>query len=122
MQVLHIGFDFIGEASSLFRNPIEMETRFYGRVASAEIVPPNEPDLDDLHQAYIAMAASGFVTKEQCLLFHDVSHRLLENQGVEAIMLGGTDLALAFDEQSTDFPLVDCAGIHADAIARLAIG
>jgi aspartate racemase len=99
-----------------------METRFYGRIASAEIIPPNEPDLDDVHQAYISMAASGFVTKEQRLIFHAVSHRLLENQGAEAIMLGGTDLALAFDEQSTDFPLVDCAGIHADAIARLAIG
>ena len=99
-----------------------METRFYGRIASAEIIPPNEPDLDDVHQAYISMAASGFVTKEQRLIFHAVSHRLLENQGAEAIMLGGTDLALAFDEQSTDFPLVDCAGIHTDAIARLAIG
>ena len=98
-----------------------METRFYGRVASAEIVPPNEPDLDDVHQAYISMAASGFVTEDQRLIFHAVSHRLLENRGAEAIMLGGTDLTLAFNEQTTDFPLVDCAGIHADAIARLAI-
>jgi hypothetical protein len=37
------------------------------------------------------------------------------------IMLGGTDLALAFNQQDTAFPLVDCAGIHVDAIARLAI-
>jgi aspartate racemase len=98
-----------------------METRFYGRIASAEIVPPNQPDLDDVHQAYISMAASGVVTAEQRSIFHAVSHRLLGNQGVEAIMLGGTDLALAFNEQTTDFPLIDCAGIHADAIARLAI-
>ena len=98
-----------------------METRFYGRIASAEIVPPNEPDLEDVHQAYISMAASGLVTAEQRSIFHAVSHRLLGNQGVEAIMLGGTDLALAFNEQTTDFPLIDCAGIHADAIARLAI-
>jgi hypothetical protein len=26
-----------------------METRFYGRIASAQIVPPSEPDLDDLY-------------------------------------------------------------------------
>ncbi len=26
-------------------------------------------------------------------------------------MLGGTDLALAFDEGTAGFPLVDCAGI-----------
>jgi aspartate racemase len=43
-----------------------METRFYGRIASAEIVPPNEPDLDDVHQVYISMAASGFVTELPC--------------------------------------------------------
>jgi aspartate racemase len=36
-------------------------------------------------------------------------------------MLGGTDLALAFDEKSNGFPLVDCAGIHVDAIVRLGL-
>jgi len=98
-----------------------METRFYGRIASAEIIPPSEPDLDDVHQAYISMAASGFVTEDQRSIFNAVSHRLVEDQGAEAIMLGGTDLALAFNEQTAEFPLVDCAGIHADAIAKLAI-
>src|ERR1700734_1934624 len=98
-----------------------METRFYGRIASAEIVPPGEPDLEDVDQAYISMAASGFVTEHQRSVFNAVSHRLLENQGAEAIMLGGTDLALAFNEQIAEFPLVDCAGIHANAIAQLAI-
>jgi aspartate racemase len=98
-----------------------METRFYGRITSAEIVPPRKPDLDDVHQAYISMAASGFVTEDQRSIFNAVCHRLVEDQGAEAIMLGGTDLALAFNEQTAEFPLVDCAGIHADAIAKLAI-
>jgi aspartate racemase len=98
-----------------------METRFYGRIATAEIVPPSQPDLDEVHQAYVSMAASGFVTEEQRSIFNAACHRLLRNQGVEAIMLGGTDLALAFNEHTAEFPLVDCAAIHADAIARLAI-
>jgi aspartate racemase len=100
---------------------IVMETRFYGRIASAEIVPPSEPDLDAVHGAYISMAASGFVTDGQRSIFNAASYRLLADQGVQAIMLGGTDLALAFNEQTAEFPLVDCAGIHADAIARLAM-
>jgi len=65
-----------------------METRFYGRITSAEIVPPSGPDLDDVHQAYISMAASGFVTEDQRSIFNAVSHRLVEDQGAEAIMLG----------------------------------
>lgn len=98
-----------------------METRFYGRIASAEVIPPSGPDLDDVHQAYISMATAGFVTDDQRSLFHAVIHRLLKDQSVEAILLGGTDLALAINEQTAEFPLVDCAGIHADAIARLGI-
>jgi aspartate racemase len=98
-----------------------METRFYGRIASAEIVLPSEPDMDDVHRAYVSMAASGFVNEDQRSIFEVVSHRLLEDQGVDAIMLAATDLALVFNEETAEFPLVDCAGIHADAIAQLAI-
>jgi aspartate racemase len=99
-----------------------METRFYGRIATAEIVPPRELDLDNVHRAYTSMATLGFVTEDQRSIFNAVSRRLLEDQGAEAIMLGGTDLALAFNEHTAGFPLVDCAGIHADAIASLSPG
>ena len=99
-----------------------METRFYGGVASAEIVPPGGQDLLDVHQAYVTMAASGVVTEAQRSVFDAASHRLFKDQGVQAILLGGTDLVLAYDERTSDFPLIDCADIHADAIARLAIG
>jgi aspartate racemase len=99
-----------------------METRFYGGVASAEIVAPAGNDLDDVHHAYVTMAASGVVTAAQRAVFTVVCQRLLEDGGVEAIMLGGTDLALVFNEPAADFPLVDCAGIHVEAIVRLAMG
>lgn len=98
-----------------------METRFYGRISTAEIVPPGGADLEDVHQAYISMAASGVVTEEQRSIFQAASNRLIADQGVEAILLGGTDLALVFNEQTAGFPLVDCAGIHTDAIAQLAL-
>jgi len=93
-----------------------METRFYGGVKNATLVPPTGPDLDSVHNAYVAMAAAGVVTDAQRAVFHNASERLMRDDGVEAIMLGGTDLALAFDARDTKFPLVDCAGIHADAI------
>jgi len=99
-----------------------METRFYGGVTSTEIIPPSGQDLLDVHQAYVTMAASGVVTEAQRSVFDVASHRLLKDKGAQAILLGGTDLALVYDEQTSDFPLIDCASIHADAIARLAIG
>ncbi len=99
-----------------------METRFYGGIESATIIPPSGQDLDDVHSAYVAMAASGSVTDAQRAVFDAASRRLLDNEAVEAIMLGGTDLALVFDESNPPFPLIDCAAIHADAVVRVAVG
>lgn len=97
-----------------------METRFYGGLTTAEIIPPSGGDLTDVHDAYVAMAASGVVTDAQRSIFNRVGIRLL-NEGAQAIMLGGTDLALVYDQQTSEFPLIDCASIHVDAIVRFAL-
>jgi aspartate racemase len=97
-----------------------METRLYGSISGVEVVTPIGRDLEDVHEAYVAMAASGVVTEAQRAVFIAASERLLKEAGVEAIMLGGTDLALVFNERDAQFPLIDCAAIHADAIAKLA--
>jgi len=60
------------------------------------------------------------VTAAQRAVFYSVSRKLLDDESVEAIMLGGTDLSLAFNEKDTKFPLVYCAAIHVDAIVELA--
>jgi aspartate racemase len=98
-----------------------METRFYGCLTQAAVVPPPEEDLGEVHQAYVAMAAAGIATEAQRAVFYSAARRLIERQGAEAIMLGGTDLALVFDENTSPFPLVDCAAIHADAIVAHAV-
>lgn len=97
-----------------------MESHFYGAIPAAEIIPPRGQDLDDVHAAYVAMASAGVVTAEQRDVFERASGRLMREEGAEAILLGGTDLALAFDEGNTGFPVIDCVRIHVDAIVRMA--
>jgi aspartate racemase len=82
-----------------------METHFFGGVTSAQIIPPSGNDLDDVHDAYVTMAATGVATDAQQAVFTAACQRLLNDRGVEAIMLGGTDLALIFNDQTSDFPL-----------------
>ena len=97
-----------------------METRFYGGVKSAEVIPPGGAALEEVHQAYVEMAAAGVVTEAQRQVFLSASRRIIAESGAEAIMLGGTDLVLAFDGRDVGFPVIDCAKIHIDAIADLA--
>ncbi len=97
-----------------------MASRFYGSVPQAEIIPPDDAELHLVHEAYVTMAASGIVTPAQRAVFDAAAQRLMTDAHTDAIMLGGTDLALVYREADAPFPLVDCAGIHVDAIVARA--
>jgi aspartate racemase len=92
-----------------------METRLYGGVSSAELIAPDGERFAEVGDTYSAMAGIGRVTDEQRRIFLAAGRELMA-RGAEAIMLGGTDLFLAFVGQPPPFPLVDCADIHVDAI------
>ena len=93
-----------------------METKLYGSINSAELVAPEGYMFDDVGDAYSAMAGIGKVTDEQREIFFTAGRWLIRERGVEAVMLGGTDLFLAFAGRPAPFQLVDCADIHVDAI------
>jgi aspartate racemase len=93
-----------------------MQSKLYGGVTSAELLAPEGQAMDQVHAAYSAMAQAGSVTDAQREVFFREGRRLVRERGAEAIMLGGTDLFLAFVGHKPEFPLVDCADIHVDAI------
>lgn len=97
-----------------------MESRFYGSVRSADVIPPEGSDLAAVDEAYVAMAVSGSITDDQRDIFHNAGRRMVEEQSAEAVMLGGTDLVLAFDGTDCGFEVIDCAAVHVEAIAARA--
>ena len=97
-----------------------MESRFYGGINSAEVLPPAGDDLAAVHQAYVDMAVAGRATETQRQIFYAAGRRLIQDQGAAAVMLGGTDLALVFDGGDYGFDIIDCAKIHIDALAEVA--
>jgi aspartate racemase len=92
---------------------VVMETHLYGGIPSVEVVPTEA--LDRVHDNYVAMATIGHVTEAQRQVFFEEGRRL-RARGAEAILLGGTDLFLAFAGHDPGFPVIDCADIHVDAI------
>jgi aspartate racemase len=97
-----------------------METEFYGSLGSVAVHVPGAESFARVHQNYVDMALSGQVTPEQRELFFQVGRDLCDQQGVQAVVLGGTDLFLAFDGQTCDFPVIDCAALHIEALAEVA--
>jgi aspartate racemase len=93
-----------------------METRLYGVISTAQVVVPQGEELDEVHRNYADMATVGRVTDAQRQVFFAAGRRLCRDQGAEVVLLGGTDLFLAFEGIDCDFPVLDCADIHVDAI------
>jgi aspartate racemase len=99
-----------------------METGLYGGLPSAQIVLPAGEALEEVHNSYVEMAIAGRVTEAQRRVFFSVGQRLCRVHGAEAVVLGGTDLFLAFDGQDCGFPVIDCANIHVEALYQWSIG
>ena len=95
-----------------------MESGLYRGISSAEVIAPEGDTMEQVHTAYIEMAMIGRVTDPQRRTFFAVGRHLCRECGAEAIMLGGTDLFLAFAGQENPFPIIDCADIHVDAIYK----
>lgn len=92
-----------------------MESHLYGGIPSVEVVPTEGAALDRVHDNYVAMATIGHLTEAQRQVFFEAGRDLCA-RGAEAVMLGGTDLFLAFAGHDPGFPVIDCADVHVDAI------
>jgi aspartate racemase len=98
-----------------------METRLYGALSSAAIVVPTGDLCDAVHDCYSAMAVAGRVTDRQRQVFFAAGERLCREHGAEVVLLGGTDLFLAFRDRNCGFPVLDCADVHIEAIYQASL-
>jgi aspartate racemase len=98
-----------------------METRLYGAISSATVVVPLGAELDDVHQSYAAMATAARVSDAERRVFFAAGERLCREQGAEVVLLGGTDLFLAFRGCDAGFPVLDCADVHVEAIYQASL-
>ena len=93
-----------------------MGTKLYGGISAAAVVLPQGEAFDQVHTNYVEMALAGRVIQAQRDVFFTIGRRLCQEQGADAVLLGGTDLCLAFADRDCGFPVIDCADVHIDAL------
>ena len=94
-----------------------METRLYGAISSAAVIVPEGNEFESVQENYGAMATVGLVNDAQRQVFFGAGKRL-RDRGADVVLLGGTDLFLAFQGQDCGFPVLDLADVHVEAIYR----
>ncbi|WP_298965500.1 aspartate/glutamate racemase family protein [uncultured Roseibium sp.] len=94
-----------------------MSSGMYGKLAPVDVLAPKDNSLQNVHEAYITLARSGQPTDALRKVFLEAGKALISD-GAEAVLLGGTDLNAIMDAETSPFPIVDCASIHIEEIAR----
>jgi aspartate racemase len=94
---------------ALFGTRFVVESRMYGMLDGIDVLVPDQ--VDEIHQAYMKTVEGGDAGRDTLT---KIAHQL----PVDAIVLAGTDLSLIFDETNTNFPHVDGAKVHIQAILR----
>ena len=102
---------------ALFGTIFTMQGSLWGTLKDVEIVKPQSAEMEFVGKAYQRLLDSQNADPADADELRRIAGELQRRDGVEAILLAGTDLALMFrDEASAGFPCLDVAQLHIDAI------
>ncbi len=101
---------------ALFGTIFTMQGSLWGQLASAEIVKAPPDEMAFVGQAYQRILDTQAADPGDAQCLREIAANLQKRDGVETILLAGTDLAVMFDEASAGFPCIDVARLHIDAI------
>jgi aspartate racemase len=101
---------------AVFGTRFVIDSALFSLLDRVQIISPRQEEVNEIHQIYSKLAQEGKGSEEQHRKLTDLAHTLCTRDEVDVILLAGTDLALIFNESNTDFPHVDCAGVHIRAI------
>ncbi len=107
---------------AVFGTRFVMESGLFGELREVEIVQWRPQELDNIHMTYVELARTGKASEEKHRALTALAHTIVKRDGVDAVILAGTDLALLFNETNTDFPYIDCAALHLRAILKGLLG
>jgi aspartate racemase len=103
---------------ALFGARVTMETRMFGVLRGTEVILPTADEVDSIVEIYGRVVERARASDEDFSRLRDLAHTLIERERLDGIVLAGTDLAFVFNPANTDFPHIDGARVHIDAIMR----
>jgi aspartate racemase len=116
------GFTRLG----LFGARFTMQGRFYPDVFSKAGMTLATPDPDDqiyIHDRYMTELVRGVLLDDTRNELMRIAGRLQERAGIEALILGGTELSLILrSDKAAGLPLLDTTRIHAHSAVAQAFG
>jgi len=114
------GFTRVG----LFDTKFTMQADFYSNVLSTKygisVVTPGKADQDYIHHKIMTELVNGYIVERTRQELLGIIRMMADKEGIEALILGCTELPLILFEEVVDIPTLDTTRIHAEAALNLA--
>jgi aspartate racemase len=108
---------------AVFGARVTIETGLFGRLeAVTDVVSPRPEEIDRIAGIYGQIVRNEGASAAQLEEMRALAHTLIHRETLDAILLAGTDFSLAFNRENTDFPHLDGARTHIDAIMQRLTG
>lgn len=105
---------------ALLGNRYTMAQRLYGRLTGFELIEFGPDVVSEVHRIYLAVVANGGASSDDLAYLRALCARLVRQDGVDTIIVGGTELSIVLKEGAEPFPLLDCSLAHIRAIVARA--
>jgi aspartate racemase len=102
---------------ALMGSVFTVQGSLWGQLPDIEIVKPQPDEITFIGQTYQRIL-DGKTKPSDADDLRRIARDLQRRDGVELVLLAGTDLAVMFDEASAGFPCLDVARLHIDAVVE----
>ena len=107
---------------AIFGARVTVETKLFGRLHEVDVVAPDPSEIDLLNNIYVRIVEEEHASVEDYASLRTLAHTLIHRERLDAILLAGTDLSFVFNPENTDFPHLDGARTHIEAIMHKLAG
>lgn len=111
------------ERVAIFGARVTIETGLFGRLRDvAAVVLPLPEEIDKISSMYKRIVEDERASAQDFDDLRSMAHRVIEREQLDAIVLAGTDYSFVFGPENTDFPHLDGARTHIEAIMQAVAG
>ena len=101
---------------ALFGTRFTIETRMFGCLDGVDVIMPAPEVIERIHRLYTEVVG-GRGTPAHIEEMRKLAQAFVRD-GAQAILIAGTDLSPLLADVKLDFPAIDCARVHIDAIVQ----
>ena len=104
---------------ALFGSRFAVKSDLYGALAGiTEVIQPSDEEIASIDRIYMGLAHRGSAGPNDEQEITALAETIRKREGLDAIILAGTDYSVLYDDHRAAFPHLDCTDLHVRAIAR----